>query len=172
MASVKFLGYAVFKSQTEKEIQKLFQGYEKTLTEEKLKMCDDIIEWGGALMRSIYKYITKQKEILEKEYTNGISYLNKKCQQFVEELRVHEETNNTEQITQLLDQCKAVKYKLTELEHHGQTISFIGMPSEDSLVKNRDEFNVTETRNNKFNNNLTVKDDNEVENSVDRRQIK
>jgi len=166
MASVKFLGYIVFGSQTEREIQKLFQGYEKTLSEQKLKMCDDITEWGDALMRSIYKYVTKQKEILEKEYTKRISYLNIKCQQFVDELRVHEEANNIEQITQLLDQCKSIKYKLAELEHHGQTIPFIGIPGKDPMVKNGDEFNLSETENDTSNHSSTVNHDNEAEMSI------
>jgi hypothetical protein len=135
-------------------------------------MSDDITEWGDALMRSIYKYVDKQKNLLEKEYANRISYLDKTYQQFVEEIRVHKQMNNTEKIAQLLDQCKALKFKLADLDHHGQTIPFIRMPSKDPLVENRDEFNLTETEHDKFNNSSTVNHDNEVENSADIKQIK
>jgi hypothetical protein len=172
MAGMRVLGYTIFKSQKEREIQKLFQHYEKILSEQKFKMCDDITEWGDALMRSIYKYVDKQKNLLEKEYANRISYLNKKCQRFVDELRVYEQMNSTEKIAQLLDQCKALKFKLADLDHHGQTIPFIRMPSKDPLVENRDEFNLTETEHDKFNNSSTVNHDNEVENSADIKQIK
>jgi hypothetical protein len=53
MAVVKLLGYTIIKSQAEREIQNLFEQYEKTLLAPKQKICDDIIEWGDTLIQSI-----------------------------------------------------------------------------------------------------------------------
>jgi mRNA-degrading endonuclease RelE of RelBE toxin-antitoxin system len=163
MSGFTLFGLTILKSQAEKEIQKLFERYERTLSDQKQKMCDDITEWGDALMNSIYKHVNQQKYRLEKEYENQIRNLNKACQQFIEKLHVHEQSDNTEQITQLLDQCKALKFELATLKYNEQTVPFVKVPSKQPLVMNRDGSDVIETEYDQSNNSSTVKYDNETE---------
>jgi hypothetical protein len=167
MSGLTLFGFKISKSQTEREIQNLFQHYEKTLSDQKLKMSNDISEWGEALMRSIYKYVQKQKYLLEQQYANKIRCLNQTCQQFVEELRVHEQLNTTDQIEQLLNKCQALKFELDALEYKVQSIRFIEVPTKQRMVMNQDESDVIETENNKLNINSTVKNNNEAEDNMD-----
>jgi hypothetical protein len=163
MSGFTLLGFTILKSQAEKEIQKLFEHYERTLSDQKQKMCDDITEWGDALVRNIYKHVNQQKYHLEQEHANQMRNLNKTYDQFIDELRVHEQSNNTEQITQLLDQCKALKFELATLKYNKQTILFVEVPSKQPLVMNRDGSDVIETEYDQSNNSSTVKYDNETE---------
>lgn len=165
-SGVRALGSTILKNQPEKEIQKLFVQYEKTLADQKAKHCDDITRWGDTIVSNIYQYVNQQKCLVEQEYVNQIEYLNKTCQQFVEELRVHEEMDNTGQINQLLDRCKALKIELVALEYHGQTIPFIEVPNKALVAMDRNDFHVIDTVNDKFANNSTVKDDNKTEDNI------
>jgi len=167
MSGLTLFGFKISKSQTEREIQKLFERYEKTLSDQKLKMCDDITEWGDALTRIIDTHVNKQKDLLEQEYTNQISYMNQTCQRFVEELRVHEQLNKTEQMNQLLNKCQALKFELGALEYNVQHIRFIEVPIKQRMKMNQDEFDIIETENNKLNINSTVKNNNEAEDTMD-----
>jgi hypothetical protein len=166
MAGVTLFGFQIIKSQTEREIHKLFAQHEKTLSAQKSKLFDDITQWGDALMRAIYKHVNYQKYLLEQEYVKQIEYLNTTCQGFIEELHVHEEMKNTQQMDQLLDQCKTLKFELAALEHHGQRIPFIQVPIKEAQVMNRDEFDFIGTENDKLNNNSIAKDDNEIEDNT------
>jgi len=167
MSGLTLFGLKISKSQTEREIQNLFQHYEKTLSDQKLKMCDDITEWGDALTRIIDTHVNKQKDLLEQEYTNQISYMNQTCQRFVEELRVHEQLNKTEQMNQLLNKCQALKFELDALEYKVKRIRLIKVPTKQRMEMNQDEFDIIETENNKLNINSTVKSNNEAEDNMD-----
>jgi hypothetical protein len=167
MSGLTLFGFTIFKSQAEREILNIFERYEKTLSDQKLKMCDDITEWGDAVTRIIDTHVNKQKCLLEQEYTNQISYLNRICQRFVEELRVHEQLNKTDQIEQLLNKCQALKFELDAFEYKVKRIRLIEVPTKQQMEMNQDEFDIIETENNKLNINSTVKSNSEVEDNMD-----
>jgi len=145
------------KSQAEVEIRQLFEQYQKTLTDQKCKMCDDIADWRDATIDSIYKHANQQTYFLEQKYKKKLDILNKACQQFVEELRLYEQLNNTEDVNRLLEQCKGLKIELAALEHKGQTIPFVEVTSTKWIVTNQDENEVVENANLNFDNSSTVK---------------
>jgi hypothetical protein len=114
----------------------LFEGYQKTLLEQKQKLCDDITGWGDALIQSICKHANLQKCYLDQEYSRQVRELNESRNQFIEDLHVREQMKNTEEINQLLEQCRALKYQLAALEISEQTIPYIEVPCKKKLVKN------------------------------------
>jgi hypothetical protein len=167
MAAVKFLGYTIIKSRTEREIQMLFEGYQKTLYDQKLKMCDEITEWGDALIQSICKHTNLQKRYLELEYSKQVQDLNRSRNQFIEDLHVREQMKNTEEINQLLEQCRALKYQLATLETTVQTIPYIEVScKKKSVIKNQDVFDTTEIERIQIDNDSTEEDDDEVEDNI------
>jgi hypothetical protein len=170
MASIKFLGFTIVKSQAEREIHKLFEQYEKTLLDQKQKICDDITQWGDALTQSIYRHANLQKSYLEREYSKRVQYLNETYNQFIEDLHVREQMKKTEEINQLLEQCKALKFELAVLETTVQTIPYIEVPcNENSTIKNQDGFDAAETGMLSIDNGPTEKDDNESETGMNAR---
>jgi len=170
MAAVTFLGFTLVKSQAETEIRKLFECYQKTLLAQKFKVYDDITEWADAITLSISKHAKQQKYYIEQEYSKQLRYLNETCNQFIEDLHVQQQMKNTEQINQLLEQCKALKFELAALETTVQTIPYIQVPCEKkSTIRNQDGFDVTETGMFSIDNSSTESDDNESETGMNAR---
>jgi hypothetical protein len=155
MSGFKVFGIKILNSQTENEMRDFFDRYEKILNIQKTKTLDDITEWEDKLIRDIQKYVSKQRLILEQDYTNQIGYLNKTYKQFIEELQVHEHTKNTGQINQLLERCNALKFQLVSINYHGQNLPFLHLTRavEPEDVKS-DEYDVIEARNERLEKNL------------------
>jgi hypothetical protein len=167
MAGITVLGYTVWKSNTEVEIRKSFAQYAKALNVQKLKMCDEIVDWGDALIHSIAQHVNHQRYNLECEYSRRLNILNNTCDRYVGEIRVHEKINDTEQINQLLEQCKTLKFELDTLETSLQNIPFINVPSKKkSLIENQDVFDTTEIKRIQIDNDSTEEDDDEVEDNT------
>ena len=144
MAGVKFLGITVLKSGAEKDIRTIFDDSITRLNEQKLKLLDDITEWSDALIRSIYNHTTRQKYLVDQEYTAQMQNLNRSLKDFLDELHVHEKKNDDNRINQLLEQCSALKFELSTLETNGQTIPFIEAPNRGNLpIINEDDHCVT-----------------------------
>jgi hypothetical protein len=167
MAAVTFFGYTLLKSNTEVAIRKSFEQYATALNAQKLKMCDEITEWGDALINSIAQHTIQQKHNLECEYSRRLNTLNKTCDRYVGEIRVREKINDTQEINQLLEQCKTLKFELDTLETSIQNIPFIHVPSKKkSAIKNQDRFDAAETGMIQLDNDSTDNNDNEVQNNV------
>ncbi len=164
MAGVKFLGYTVFKSNTEREIQALYEERQKVLLEQKQKLHEDISEWRDALIRSIYKHASLQKYYLEQEYSKQIRFLNHAHKTFIRDLHVREEMKKTEEIDQLLEQFKQLKYQLAALAISAESIPFIRVPYKQELKPNR--FDDAEIGTNQIDNDSTEIDNNEVKSNV------
>ncbi|CAF0969943.1 unnamed protein product [Rotaria sordida] len=130
-------------------------------------MLNMINEWGDTLIRSIRQHVNKQTYRLEQEYDNEVDYLKQQNQLFINELYIREQTNTTEQIDQLLDRCKALKFELAALEYNQQPIQLIQVTRRESVNIKLDEFNVIERRNKNSGQNSLVDNKCEVEYAED-----
>ena len=147
MARVSIMGFKLFGSRAENDIKGYFNRYGKILATQKTRALDDITEWGDKLIANIQRHVEKQKFILEQDYKNQMDSLNNTCKKFIEELHIHEETNNTAQINQLVHRCDALRFKLASIQFHAQNIPFIGLTREDVEFENSEEINETDTNN-------------------------
>ena len=164
---MKIFGFNVFKSNVEKEIQALYEEHCKALAEQKQKLFDDITEWGDALIQSIYKHTSQQQYYLEQNYAKQVRFLNEAYKNFIQDLRVREEMKKTEEVDQLIQQFKELKYQLAALESHIQNVPFIEVPDKQKLsTKKPDEFDNAEIGKNQINNGSREKGDNGVNNYV------
>lgn len=156
MAAVKLFGVTILKSQAESEVRQLFEQYEKTLADQRYKMSDDINEWCDVLTNRIRTHSNRQLCNLEREYTMRLDSLRQICHRYVMEIRVHEQLKKTEEVTALLDQCKALKIELFELQRNEKRIEFLKVPTKQRIVMNEDKVDETENENVEFHNNSTV----------------
>ncbi|CAF2404213.1 unnamed protein product [Rotaria sp. Silwood2] len=147
MSRFSLFGYTIGQSRSEKEINTLFQYYEKTLSGQKSKMLNDIGEWQDSFIHVIRQHAEKQIYRLEQEYDNEVRYLKQQCKLFIDELYRHEETNKAEKIDQLLDRCKALKFELAALEYIEQPIPLIQVTQRESVNIKLDKLEIIERRN-------------------------
>jgi hypothetical protein len=163
MAGVKILGYTILKSSAEREIQALYLEHQKVLLEQKNKLCDDISEWGDALIQSIYKHASLQKYYLEQEFSKQMRDLNETYKAFIQDLHVREHMKNVEEVNQVLEQYKELKFKLSTLEFHAQSTPYIRVPGKQRLsITQPDVFDNAATGRSQFDNGSTEKDNNEL----------
>ncbi|CAF4613119.1 unnamed protein product, partial [Rotaria sp. Silwood1] len=69
---------------------------------------------------------------LEQEYDNEILYLKQQYKLFIDELYIREEVKTAEQIDQLLDRCKALKFELAALEYTQQSVELLRVTQRES----------------------------------------
>ncbi|CAF1344780.1 unnamed protein product [Rotaria sordida] len=129
-------------------------------------MLTDINEWGDTLIHNICQHVNKQIDRITQEYDNEMRYLKQRYQLFIDELYIHEQTNTTEQVNQLLDRCKALKFELAALEYTQQPIQLIQVTQQESVNINLNELNTIDTKNDKFDKKLIVIDDKEKDRST------
>jgi len=166
MAGVRLFGFTILKSSTEQDLHKLFEGYKKTLSDQKSKISDDIAEWRDKLIREIHKHANGQKDFIEKQYDYEMRSLDDKRQDFIDILRTCEKSNDTEQIQHLLDLCNSLQIELATLKYHQRDIMFIQLTQPELASVNLNEFNIVGSRNGRSRNSLPIEDNHGVKNNM------
>ncbi len=121
--------------QSEAEIRHIFSRHINTLFAAKWKIADEITDWSKKLINQIQEYVTQQRELLEQEYTKKVSRLNTVRDLILEQTLIYEQKNDTEQITQLLNQCNTLKIDLAMLVYIERPIPSIQLILEEQLTQ-------------------------------------
>ncbi|CAF0882920.1 unnamed protein product [Rotaria sp. Silwood1] len=121
-------------------------------------MLNELNEWKEMFIEKIRRYVSKQIDGLEQEYDNEILYLKQQYKLFIDELYIREEVKTAEQIDQLLDRCKALKFELAALEYTERSVELLRVTQRESVNIKLDGFQIIERRNKSSTQNASVDD--------------
>ncbi|UJR21006.1 hypothetical protein I4U23_024106 [Adineta vaga] len=85
----------------------------------------EINSWEKETIRQIQKYTSKQSSLLQNEYDSQLHIWKSRRQAFHKILDVHEQNRNISQISELLNQCRSLKFELSAIGYSDQNIPFI-----------------------------------------------
>ena len=165
MAKASFLGFTLpWDESSTKIISKIFEKYETKLDAQKRSMADEIKGWGAALIQSIDNYVQRQIGIIERRHAAQAARLEEARKQCYAELKIHQDTENTERINELIERCKELKFEIPAFETDVQSIPFQSIPRKQQKTTRQDSNRSTvELQNSSFDDNAQLDNDDQDE---------
>jgi hypothetical protein len=131
------------------DITKLFEDRLNDLRDAKWKAEERIDIWAKLLQQQIFAHAKEQKDLLQCYFNERQNILLEKKKEMIEEMRKFERNYDYNQMSDLLEQCRTLKFELlVEFTEENQPTSFIQcMTKEDFEQKKKIESSATKTGN-------------------------
>ena len=151
----------------ETEIRSLFNQYSEQLIERKKEISFRLTRWGKDLIKEIEDYVTTQNKNLNAYFDERKCFFENERKRITTAVSGHEKKQETEEIRQLLAECRAIKLSLPVLQSYNKNTEFVRvLPNEQVALEESKQNNAQARNENSSNNQLSNENNNATTNNA------
>ncbi|CAF1334748.1 unnamed protein product [Adineta steineri] len=107
------------------DIRKFFTDQQKDLQNQKKEISRTIDQWRTFCIKEIEQHATEEKKRLDQLYEYQKNFFETQRRNFTEEATKQDKLKNKEQLSQLLEQCQELQFKLAKPEYYQHSTELI-----------------------------------------------